>query len=154
MKDDEVDVIPNVLSRTYDSEYGGVILSQPLSPTILPSFYMKPYKLPPDVLIKLAFSVLTESDKAILAKKLEDIADKDAQDVGEFVSEFLTDRSVSIKYFFGNLNTDEFGLIFKEHALKRDISSLVFEEAERFNLEEAKSEVTFRDAELFLMNML
>ena len=48
-----IDSIPNVINRTYEGAYGGVELNYPLTPTSLPSYQLKPYRFPNEVMIKL-----------------------------------------------------------------------------------------------------
>ena len=150
-----IDSIPNVINRTYEGVYGGVELNYPLIPSLLPSYQLKPYRLPNEVMIKLVFSVLSDDKKLEFAKQLEDKAKEDAYFVGEFVSSYLSDKSVNIIYFFGDLRTSEYGLIFKEYALKNDVKQIFFEEKEEQKIrKDAKTKITFEDAEKFLFALL
>ena len=150
-----IDSIPNVINRTYEGVYGGVELNYPLTPSLLPSYQLKPYRLPNEVMIKLVFSVLSDDKKLEFAKQLEYKAKEDAYFVGEFVSSYLSDKSVNIIYFFGDLRTSEYGLIFKEYALKNDVKQIFFEEKEEQKIrKDAKTKITFEDAEKFLFALL
>ena len=151
-----VDSIPNVINRTYEGANGGVDLNYPLTPTLLPSFELKPYRFPNEVMIKLVFSVLSDDKKLEFAKQLEEKAlTEDAYAIGQFVSSYLSDKSVNIIYFVGDLRTSEYGLIFKEYALKNDVKQIFFEEKEEEKVrKDAKTKVTFEDAEKFLFALL
>jgi hypothetical protein len=152
--------IPYKIERTTDSTYGGVILTQPLLPNLLPSFEMKPYRFPNDIYIKLALSILDEESKSKFVKTIEDMAEvknDDAYTIGEYVSKFLSERSVDITYFFGDLRISEFGSIFREFALKQDLEKLIIEEREEEAVIEAipsKKQVTLEDAENYIIKLL
>jgi hypothetical protein len=152
--------IPYVIERTTDSTYGGVILSQPLLPNLLPSFDMKPYRFPNDIYIKLALSVLDEEAKAKFVKTIEEMAEvknDDAYTIGEYVLKFLTERSVDITYFFGDLRISEFGSIFREFALKQDLEKIIIEDRKEEDVIEAipsKKQVTLEDAENYIIKLL
>jgi hypothetical protein len=153
--DSIIDGIPNVINRTFDSVNGGIELSYPMNPTLLPSYEMKPYRFPNEVMIKLVFSVLSDADKLEFAKKLEDKAmTEDAYQIGQFVSSFLSNKTVNLIYFVGDLRTSEYGLVFKEYALKNDVQQIFFEEDEEKIKKEAKTKVTFEDAEKFLFALI
>ena len=152
--------IPYKIQRTTDSTYGGVILSQPLLPNLLPSFDMKPYRFPNEIYIKLALSILDDESKSKFVKTLEDMAEvknDDAYTIGEYVRKFLSERSVDITYFFGDLRISEFGSIFREFALKQDLEKLIIEERGEEAVIEvipSKKEVTLDDAENFIIKLL
>jgi hypothetical protein len=150
-----IDSIPNVINRTFEGANGGVDLNYPLTPSLLPSFELKPYRFPNEVMIKLVFSVLSDDKKLEFAKQLEEKAlTEDAYAIGQFVSSYLSDKSVNIIYFVGDLRTSEYGLIFKEYALKNDVKQIFFEEKEEKVTKDAKTKVTFEDAEKFLFALL
>jgi hypothetical protein len=151
-----IDSIPNVINRTFEGANGGVDLNYPLTPSLLPSFELKPYRFPNEVMIKLVFSVLSDDKKLEFAKQLEEKAlTEDAYAIGQFVSSYLSDKSVNIIYFVGDLRTSEYGLIFKEYALKNDVKQIFFEEKEEEKVrKDAKTKVTFEDAEKFLFALL
>jgi hypothetical protein len=151
-----IDSIPNVINRTYEGANGGVDLNYPLTPSLLPSYELKPYRFPNEVMIKLVFSVLSDDKKLEFAKLLEEKAlTEDAYAIGQFVSSYLSDKSVNIIYFVGDLRTSEYGLIFKEYALKNDVKQIFFEEKEEEKVrKDAKTKVTFEDAEKFLFALL
>jgi hypothetical protein len=147
--------IPNLIRKTFDGAYGGVILAQPIIPNMLPSFELKPFNIPSDILVKLTLSVLNDEDKTQFAKALEQMAEtKDAYDIGEFVRTFISQRSVGTQYFFGDLRVADYGRIFKDFALKEDVSSLVFS-SEDVVIEQkpVQTEVTFDDAERFIIKL-
>jgi len=153
--------IPYKIERTSDSTYGGVILSQPLLPNMLPSFDMKPYRLPNEIYVKLALSVLDDDSKSKFVKTLEEMAEvnnDDAYTIGDYVRKFLTERSVDTLYFFGDLRISEFGNIFREFALKQDLEKIIIEERgevpEEIITIPAKKEVTLEDAENFIIKIL
>jgi hypothetical protein len=150
-----IDSIPNVINRTYEGANGGVDLNYPLTPSLLPSYELKPYRFPNEVMIKLVFSVLSDDKKLEFAKQLEEKAlTEDAYAIGQYVSSYLSDKSVNIIYFVGDLRTSEYGLIFKEYALKNDVKQIFFEEKEEKVTKDAKTKVTFEDAEKFLFALL
>jgi hypothetical protein len=150
-----IDSIPNVINRTYEGANGGVELNYPLTPTLLPSYEMKPYRFPNEVMIKLVFSVLSDDKKLEFAKQLEEKAlSEDAYAIGQYVSAYLADKTVNIIYFVGDLRTSEYGLIFKEYALKNDVKQIFFEEKEEKTQKDAKTKVTFEDAEKFLFALI
>jgi len=116
---------------------------------------MKPYRFPNEVMIKLVFSVLNDSQKLEFAKKLEEKAQiEDAYEIGQYVNSYLSDKTVNIIYFVGDLRTSEYGFIFKEYALKNDVKQIFFEEKEEKVQKDAKTKVTFEDAEKFLFSLI
>lgn len=155
VQENVIESIPNLKKRTLEGAYGGVILTQPMMPNMLPSFDLKPYNLPSEVMIKLTVSVLNEEDKSQFIKSLEQISeDKDAYEVGEFVRTFITQRSVGTVYFFGDLRVSDYGRIFKEYALKQDLSQIFAEDVEvEIERKPVKTEVTFDDAENFILKL-
>lgn len=155
VSDSFVDTIPNVKSKILEGAFGGVILTYPLSPSILPSYQMKPYRLPNEVMVKLTLGVLSDEDKAVFAKSLEEMAEVlDAYEVGKFVQEFISKRSVETIYFFGDLRMSEYGSIFKEYGLKKDISKIAFEvEEEIKDVKTPIDKVTFEGAENYLISI-
>jgi len=143
--------IPNFKERTFEGIFGGVVLSRPLSPLSLPSYDIKPFRFKSEVLIKLAISVLKDLDKAIFLKELEDRADKESNyEIGQYVSEFLSSKSVSTTYLFGDLRVPDIGQIFKDYTLQNDLLDMIIVEEEKEAVEK-KNKVTFDDAERFLM---
>ena len=160
MSENIYESIPYLIEKTYDGAYGGVILSQPLSPNMLPSFELKPYNFSPDVYAKLTLSVLNESEKAQFVKELEERAEvknEDAYAIGDFVRSFIVKRSVGMTYFYGDLRISEYGSIFREYALKQDLEKMVFEdrdEDEFIASSPTKNQVTLDDAENFIIKIL
>jgi len=157
--DNTLEAIPNMIRKTFDGAYGGVVLSQPLMPNMLPSFEMKPYKFPNEIYVKLTLAVLTDEAKSEFVKRLEEMAevnDDDAFTIGEYVRGFLAQRSVGTTYFFGDLRTSEYGNIFREYALKQDLEKLVLEERGEDVVVETKpvkTQVTLDDAENFIIKL-
>lgn len=154
------EAMPNLVKRTYDSSYGGVVLSQPMMPNMLPSYEMKPYRFTPDVYVKLTIGILSDSDKAIFVKELEEMAEvknEDAYAIGEYVRAFISQRSVGMIYFFGDLRISEYGSIFREYALKQDLEKMVFEDRDEDDVIDSlpvKNQVTLDDAENFIIKLL
>ena len=146
--------IPNFIRKIDLGLYGGVVLSQPISPTYLRSYNLKPYKIPTDILIKLAFSSLKDDVKTVFSKKVKEYADKSDYDMGEYVMDFLSSKTgTSMNYFFGAKTIPELGKIFKAFALNQELEDFVLEEKQTDN-QILKNKVTFADAEDFLMTML
>jgi len=153
-----IDAIPNVISKTDEGAYGGVVTKQPLVPTVLPSYEMKPYKFDNEIYVKLTLSVLDEAEKAQFIKELEDLADvqnADAYEIGEFIKSFLVKRTVGTIYFYGDLRISDYGKIFQEYALKQDLTKLILDEEEEAYVipKQAKSEVNLDDAESFIIKL-
>ncbi len=149
--------IPNLIERIVIGSNNGVVLSQPLIPTMLASYKLKPYNLSPDILIKITLNQLSDSNKVEFAKLLEEKADKSALDVGLNVKSYLGRVAVDPKYFFGDMRIPEYGTIFKEYALNNDVTKLVLDEQKEEILEEVElptNKVDFYGAEQFLINMI
>jgi len=150
--------IPYVIRRGFDGVYGSVVLSQPMIPNMLPSFEMKPYRFPLEIYVKLALSVLNDEDKTLFVKELEQMAEvnnDDAYTIGEYIRTFLSSRSVGTSNFFGDLRVSEYGLIFREFALKQDLEKLVLEERgdEFIKSKPVKTQITLEDAENFIIKL-
>jgi hypothetical protein len=153
-----IDAIPNVVRKTDDGAYGGIVLKQPLMPNILPSYQMKPYKFDNDVYVKLTLAVLNDTEKSEFIKELEEMADiknADAYEIGEFIKGFLVQRTVGTLYFYGDLRMSDYGKIFQEYALKQDLTKLVLDEDEEAYVieKEVKKEVNLDDAESFIIKL-
>jgi hypothetical protein len=150
-----VQSIPFLVQKTLEGLYGGVMLEYPLSPLQLPSYSLKPYKLPNEVYVKLTLGSFSDEDKTLFINQLEEKAQtEDARDIGLFVSDFISKRTISAEYFFGDLRASDYGLIFKEYGLKREIKNLLIEEKDEKVAKAKKNKVTFEDAETFLMYLL
>ena len=145
-----------MIQRTPKGTYGGIVLSQPLIPTMVASYKLKPIKIRPDVLVKLTISQFSDANKIEFAEGLEQRENKTPLDVGLFVKSFLSKNSVDAQFFFGDMRVPDYGNIFKEYALKNDVSKIVLdEEQEKIeDLEPLKSDVDFYGAENFLINMI
>lgn len=155
ISDSVYDLIPNKIGKSASGIYGGVRLSQPLSPDRLPSFEMKPFGLPNEILIKLAYSVLDPIQKTDFTEGLKAIAaDKTDEEVGEYVRKFLTKYSVPEVYFFGDMREQDYGKIFKYYTLKEDIASLVFDTAATKAQEAPSTTITVLDAEDVILKLL
>ena len=157
--DNVIQAIPNLIDPTYDTVNGGVLLSFPLMPQLLPAYNLKPYKLSNEVMVKLVFSALSDANKTEFLNRLKDeSANKDALGVGLFVQSYLSAKSVPAIYFFGDLRIPDYGLIMKEYATNpTELDKIIFEEVAPENVitkKESKTKVTFDDAERFLMALL
>lgn len=153
-----LDAIPNVIRKSDEGAYGGVVLVQPLMPNMLPSYEMKPYKFDNEIYVKLTLAVLSDEEKSSFVKQLEDLADvknADAYEIGEFVKAFLTQRTVGTIYFFGDLRISDYGKIFQEYALKQDLTKLIFNVDEEAYVvpKQVKNEVNLDDAESFIIKL-
>lgn len=157
--------IPDVLEETFDSTNGGIILTLPMQPSRLSSYSLKPVvigdnSIPLDILIKMTLSEFNEEDKKNFAQELErrvEVENEDDYEVGKFVRKFINERTVGTLYFFGDLQVDDIGKIFRDYALKQDLEKLIFEEKqqEEKELEAAKKKIaSFEDAENFLLSLL
>jgi hypothetical protein len=151
--------IPNKLEKKTDTLYGGVILSQPLSPQLLPSFELKPKNIPNEIIIKLAISVLDGESKIEYTRELQRLvdADKNPMEIGEYVRKFITKRSVPIIYFFGDLRQSQYGMLFKEYIKGGNLSEIIFGESESQEMQnqnEPQSVVDFENAETLLLDIL
>lgn len=157
---DVYEAIPAKIRDSDSGAYGGVILQLPLLPNMLPSFEMKPHKFQNEIYVKLTLAVLNDSDKATFVKELEDLASKDDDyEVGEYVRKFLAQRTVGNVngYFFGDLRISDYGKIFKEFALKKDLSKLLLEYEEEIvetTTKKVKTQVNYDDAETFIIKLL
>ena len=88
---------------------------------------------------------------------MAEVKNDDAYTIGEYVLKFLTERSVDITYFFGDLRISEFGSIFREFALKQDLEKIIIEERKEDDVIEAipsKKQVTLEDAENYIIKLL
>jgi hypothetical protein len=154
-----INQIPEVKERTVNGAYGGIILSQPFTPTMVASYKLKPLKLQYDVLLNLTISnIPSDALKLEFAKKLEEIQDKSALDIGLYVEGFLSKNVLAPKYFFGDMRVSEYGTIFKEYAQKNDITKIVIaditDDVALTNQEPPNNVVDFDGAESFLINMI
>lgn len=165
VSDDVKSAIPDVLEETFDSTNGGIILTLPMQPSRLSSYSLKPVvigdnSIPLDILIKMTLSEFNEEDKKNFAQELErrvEVENEDDYEVGKFVRKFINERTVGTLYFFGDLQVDDIGKIFRDYALKQDLEKLIFEEKqqEEKELEAAKNKIaSFEDAENFLLSLL
>ena len=153
VKESLINSIPNVIEKTDAGMNGGVVLSLPLMPDMLPSYDLRPYKLPPEAYVKLTLAQLSDVDKGLFLSELQKKSDDSALDVGMFVQDYLSGKTVSTEYFFGKLRTIDFGQIFKNYAQNKDVETLTFEVKEE-KKKPIKSKVTFEDAENFLIEMI
>lgn len=152
-----IQTIPNIVRKTDDGANGGVIVSYPITPSLLPSYELKPYRFNPQDYVKIAFSVLGEDDKIIFLRSLNEMKDADMDDFtfGEFISKFLSQRSVGTTYFFGDLRLSDFGKIFRQFIMNEKIEELIFEEKEEevIDVKPPVSVVNYDDAQEFLIHM-
>ena len=145
--------IPKLKEITSGGLYGYAVVTFPLTPIQCKSFELIPKNVPTEVMVKMSLYVLNDIEKANFTKDLETKApEKTDFEIGLFVSSFLTARTVGTTYFFGDLTVAEYGAIFREFALKKDISKLITKKTQFVKVEEKlKDKVTFEDAERFLM---
>jgi len=153
VKESLINTIANLEERTDSGSYGGVILSLPLPPNMLPSYDLKPYNIPNEVLVKLTLSQLSDVDKGMFLSELQKRSDDSEAEVGYFVEDFLQGKTVSPTFFFGDLRVVDYGEIFKKFAQNKDLSAIVFEEVQE-EKKPLKSKVTFDDAENFLIELI
>jgi hypothetical protein len=161
VSDDVKAAIPDVIEFTENSVYGGVALPFPMQPSRLRSYELKPYKISPDILVKLTFSELTEEEKKSFVQELEkraEVDNEDAYEIGRYVRDYLSEKTVGTTYFFGDLQLPEYGKIFRDYALKEDIRKLLFEEKEKeeveLEMEKTKEKIgSFEDAENFVFSI-
>jgi hypothetical protein len=149
-------LIPNVKTRITIGVNGGVILSQPIEPNKLPSYELKPYKIPNNILIQLALSVLETSQKEDFIREIGNMSlSATDSEVGDYVRRYLTSRSVPIEYFFGSLRGSQYGKLFKDNANNLDVSSIKFdEEPQTIFSSNEKRPINLEDAEDYLLNLL
>lgn len=150
------ETVPNLIEfNPSDGAYGGVTVSLPMKPSECASYGLKPFKIPLDVIIKITFAALKDEDKTWFANKLEEMAQTDTPvQIGLFVNSYLRERAVAPVYFFGDIRTADIGLIFKEYALKNDLTLLVIEQEVEEVRKPRKTKVEFEDAENFIIKML
>jgi hypothetical protein len=155
ISDELLKQIPNFIEKRTGGAYGEIVTELPLTPTQCKIFEAIPLKIPDNIVyVKMALSVLDDTDKTIFIKELEDKAKTlNVIEVGTYVDTFLSQYSVSTIYFFGNMDVYDIGNIFQNYALKKDISKLVSTSLENAAkpAEKPKDKVTFEDAERFLM---
>lgn len=153
VKESVIDSIPNLIEKTDSGMYGGVILSLPMMPNMLPSYELRPYRLPSDVYVKLTLAQLSDVDKGMFISELQRKSDDSPLDIGLFVQDYLSGKTVAPEFFFGKLRTVDYGQIFKNYAQNKDVATLTFQEVEE-KKKPTKSKVTFEDAENFIIEMI
>lgn len=148
--------IPGFIRRTDSGYYGGVILEKPLSPTMLPSYNLKPYGLPPEVMINLLLAELNATDKAEFRQNLRDVAEMGNDfNTGQYIERFIRTKLVPVIYFFGDMRPADYGKIFSNYILDLDYNSLSFDEVvEVREVKPIKTVPTFEDAENFLIHLM
>lgn len=155
ISDELLKQIPNLIEKRTGGAYGEIVTELPLTPTQCKIFEAIPIKIPDNIVyVKMALSVLDDTDKTIFIKELEDKAKTlNVIEVGTYVDTFLSEHSVPTIYFFGNMDVYDIGNIFQNYALNKDISKLVSASLETTTkpAEKPKDKVTFEDAERFLM---
>ena len=146
--------IPDVIEFLPFGAYGAVKLRQPIIPSLLPSYALIPYRIPSSILVQLAFSVLQSIQKEDFKKDImaNAITMNDAQ-MGDFVRKYLTSKSVSIDYFFGNMRPDKYGEIFRKYGLGESLGDVVIEEEVEQKGAPEKLE-TLLQAEDLILNIL
>jgi len=135
---------------------GGVITDKPLSPTILPSYNLKPFNIPYDILMKLFLSQLNSREKTEFRTRITDLSDTGSLlEIGQYAEKFIRERLVPINYFFGDLRTSQYGEIFKRYITSDEFEALAFEEEVAVKERRpAETQVSFDGAENFLIRML
>ena len=146
---DLLEVTPN----TTDNPYGGVILARPITPIRQVSLGLMPDKMSNEVMVKMFFYSMADTDKEKVKKALTILINDDASDyeVGEYIDSFLAKNGVNTKHYFGFLQIDDYGKLMIEFHKENDISKLVFKD-EPFV--EKQTEVTYELASDFLLDLL
>jgi hypothetical protein len=124
-----------------------------MMPNMLPSYDLKPYDIPNEVLVKLTLSQLSDVDKGFFLSELQKRSDDTEAEIGYFVEDFLQGKTVSPIFFFGDLRVVDYGEVFKKFAQNKDLSKIIFEDVEE-EKKPLKSKVTFDDAENFLIELI
>lgn len=148
--------IPGFVRKTNVGYYGGVILDKPLTPTMLPSYNLKPYGLSNDIMIGLFMSQLTNTDKAEFRQNLRDKAERGNDlETGQYIERFIRTKSVPVVYFFGDMKPADYGRLFSDYILDKDFSTLQFDTTDTVReIKPLKEQVTFEDAQNFLIYLL
>jgi len=156
--------IPNVIRNLSDTElppYGGVVLKYPITPIQLKSYNLIPADLPNTIKVQLMLSALTPEDKTLIIKKLQELKDNDAYDIGEFLQEFVEPKTTDMKFFFGDLTVYEYGELIKKYINEEDITQFLLQrerevvpEVVETKQRSFKAAVDLEDAERFLLNLL
>jgi len=121
-----IDGIPKLKGRLNIRPYGGVVLSKPLPPRMLPAYNIQPYNIPNDILVKLMTSALDGSQKADFVRDLERMAETSTDaEVGQYVTRYLRSRAVPINYFFGDAREPDYGKLVKDSIQKIDTQTLI-----------------------------
>lgn len=152
--DKVVDSIPKLKSKLNIPPYGGVVLSKPLPPNMLPAYTIQPYKIPSEILVRLMTSVLDGAQKADFIRDLERMVETSSDaEVGQFVTRFLRTRSVPINYFFGDAREMDYGKLIKDYINKVDIQSLIMGE-KPIEVKRKKVDMTEENIEDFLLKLM
>ena len=156
--DKELELIPNFIERTYKGSYGGVLLSKPLKPSLLPSYSLKPLNLSNKLKMQLLLSELNAPEKKEFISQAKNVAETENDlEIGRFVDEYIRKKSVPAIYFFGDMRVADYGNLVKKFIREEDIDSLIYEQpsvtATKTN-EPRKTVPTFEDVENFLIYLL
>jgi hypothetical protein len=150
--------IPDLLESDKDlGDYGGVILEQPLKPSMLASYKLIPTVggIPNEVLVNLTIAQIpNDTDRVDFIRGIEEKALLNDMSVGLFVNDFLTYKVVELKYFFGDLTILQIGKLFREYALKNDIEAIVLKKEDKKETKPRKTQIDFFGAEQFLIQMI
>jgi hypothetical protein len=158
LSDKEVELIPNFIERTYRGTYGGVILSKPLKPSLLPSYSLKPYNLSNKLKMQLLLSELNAPEKKEFISQAKNVAESESDiEIGRFVDDYIRKKSVPALYFFGDMRLADYGNLVKNFIREEDIENLTYEQPTTENIsssEPPKTIPTFEDSENFLIYLL
>jgi len=156
--------IPNIIRNLSETElppYGGAVLKYPIASIQLKPYNLLPYEIPNTIKVQLMLSALTPEDKTLIVKKLQDIKERDAYDIGEFLQEFVEPKTTDMKFFFGDLTVYEYGELIKKYINEEDITQFLVQrerevvpEAVETKQRTIKAAVDLEDAERFLLNLL
>ena len=158
ISDKEVELIPNFVERTYRGTYGGVILSKPLKPSLLPSYSLKPYNLSNKLKMQLLLSELNAPEKKEFISQAKNVAESESDiEIGRFVDDYIRKKSVPALYFFGDMRVADYGNLVKNFIREEDIENLIYEQPPTETIrssEPPKTIPTFEDSENFLIYLL
>lgn len=156
--DKELELIPNFIERTYRGAYGGVLLSKPLKPSLLPSYSLKPYNLSNKLKVQLLLSELNAPEKKEFLSQAKNVAETENDlELGRFVDDYIRRKSVPAIYFFGDMRIADYGNLVKKFIREEDIDSLIYQQptaTDTKSKEPRKTVPTFEDVENFLIYLL
>ena len=158
LSDKEIELIPNFIERTYRGSYGGVLLSKPLKPSLLPSYSLKPYNLSNKLKMQLLLSELNAPEKKEFISQAKNVAESESDiEIGRFVDDYIRKKSVPALYFFGDMRIADYGNLVKNFIREENIENLTYEQPTSETIsssEPPKTIPTFEDSENFLIYLL